>query len=45
MGRDYNTCTSSFRVSLSRYNTDREAKMMIARLHGALYEAKKRDVF
>jgi cysteine desulfurase len=44
MGRNYQSCSSSFRVSLSRYSTDRETKMMIARLHGALHEAKKRDI-
>lgn len=44
MGKDYKSCVSTFRISLSRYNTDKEAGMLVARFHGALREAKLRDV-
>ena len=44
MGKDYQSCVSTFRISLSRYNTDKEAGMLVARFHGALREAKLRDV-
>lgn len=44
MGRDYKSCVSTFRISLSRYNTSKEANMLVARFHGALREAKIRDV-
>jgi cysteine desulfurase len=44
MGRDYNACVGTFRISLSRYTKSGEGTMMIARLHNALREAKIRDV-
>ncbi len=45
MGKSHQECTSTFRISLSRYNTDREAKLVAAMFHKALKEAKARDVF
>jgi cysteine desulfurase len=45
MGKDYNSCVSTFRISLSRFNTSREAKMVVAQFHKALKEAKAKDVF
>jgi len=44
IGKDYKTCVSTLRVSLSRYNTNKDTSMFAARLQGALAEAKRRDV-
>lgn len=44
MGRKYTDCTSTLRISLSKYNTDSDAKMFVARLQGAVLEAKGRSL-
>jgi len=45
LGKGYSDCISTFRISLSRFNTDKEAQMLVARIHGALREAKQKDIF
>lgn len=45
MGKNFTDCSSTFRISLSRYNTSKETKLLVAMFHGALHEAKTRDVF
>ena len=44
MGRRYTDCTSTLRISLSKLNTDTDAVMFVARLQGAVLEAKSRGL-
>jgi len=44
MGKQYKDCTSSIRISLSRYTEQQDAIGLVARMQSAMVELDKRDV-